>query len=177
MPPSLWPASESRLQKFGQLLGYLLGSHGRFVSFDDLTVLADQEFREVPRNVFFAVGPGLGRFQIAVQIAGTGSVDLDLREHREFHVVFGGGKVGDFRVAAGLLRTELIAGEAQNTESVGFVVFMECTQTCVLIGESSFTGDVDDQAYPIGEAVEPHLFAGNRCHGEVMHAGHGSYSL
>jgi hypothetical protein len=49
-------------------------------------------------------------------------------------------------VGAGFLAPKLVAGKSQNRESLGFIFFVQCTQTCVLGSEASFARDVDNQA-------------------------------
>ena len=59
----------------------------------------------------------------------------------EIAVVLAFGELENFLVAARLLRTELVAGEAKDFQIVSII--FQCTQTCVLWGEASLAGEVD----------------------------------
>jgi hypothetical protein len=96
------------------------------------------------------------------------AVDLDLGEHRERDVVVRGGELEDLVVGAGLLRAELVAGEGEDGEAVRTVGLVERTQTCVLAGEASMAGDIDDEDDLAAVVGEVHLFAGDGPHGEVV---------
>lgn len=88
-------------------------------------------------------------FQDRVERSFVGTVDVDLGKHREVDVVEVAGPLGDLLVRAGLLPTELIAGETKNGQPVDFVI--ERTQTCVLRGSPSLTRDVDGENIPAFE--------------------------
>jgi len=64
------------------------------------------------------------------------------------------------------LGTELVAREAENVEAVNVV--MKRTQTCVLRGSPSTTGDVDYEVVRTCELREVHGVAFERLHGEIM---------
>ena len=64
-------------------------------------------------------------------------------------------------MGAGFLATKLVTGKSQNRETRIFVRFVQCTQTCVLGSEASFTRDVDDQADATFVARERDALTGN----------------
>jgi hypothetical protein len=87
-------------------------------------------------------------------------------EHRERHPELRGGELQDLGVGARFLSGELVAREGEDRQVV--VVVVERTQTCVLRGEASSAGDVDDQAELTAELVEGDLLPGDRGHLEVV---------
>jgi hypothetical protein len=87
-------------------------------------------------------------------------------EHRERHPELRRRELQDLGVGARFLAGELVAREGEDREVV--VVVVERTQTCVLGGEASSAGDVDDQAELIPELVERDLLPGDRGHLEVV---------
>ncbi len=76
-------------------------------------------------------------------------------------------------MGAGLLATKLVAGKGKNRETRILVRFVQCTQTCVLGSEASFTRDVDDQADSAFIMGKRNALAGDRGHFEIVHIGHG----
>jgi hypothetical protein len=72
-------------------------------------------------------------------------------------------------IGAGFLGAELVAREGEHREAARRVVFVERTQTCVLRGEASSAGDVDDEADRTSVVAEVDGLAGDRRHGEVVH--------
>jgi hypothetical protein len=96
------------------------------------------------------------------------AVDLDLGEHREARAVLGGGELEDLLIGAGFLRAELVAGEGEDGEAVRTVGLVERTQTCVLAGEASIAGDIDDEDDLVGVVGKAHLLARDGPHGEVV---------
>ena len=67
----------------------------------------------------------------------------------------------DLGIGAGFLRTELVAGECEDGEAVSGTFVVERTQTCVLAGEASIGGDVDDETDPAAEVGQGHVLAGD----------------
>jgi len=108
----------------GEVLGDLFGGHGRGEARDHLPLLADQELREVPLDVFVPLFVGVARFEELVELTSTAAVYLDLREDREVGVVVRGGKLEDLGVRSRLLLPELVAGEGQNAEALITMLFV-----------------------------------------------------
>jgi hypothetical protein len=159
-----------RLAVAGEHHGDLLGRRRRREAGDDGTVAVDEELLEVPRDVGAVAVAGLLRREELVELARSRPVDLDLREQRERDAVGRGGELEDLGVGAGLLPAELVARETQDGDVVVGVV--ERTQTCVLGGEASTAGDVDDQAQLAAVPVERDRLAGDRGHREVVEGRH-----
>ena len=67
----------------------------------------------------------------------------------------------NFLVGPRFLTSELVTGKGQNRKVVVLVLFVQCTQTCVLGSEASFTRDVDDQADATFVARERDALTGN----------------
>jgi len=108
---------------------------------DGFSVLADQNFAEVPFHVslqrtFFAN-------DALVQRVTVGTVDVYFRVHREGHSVSGRTKFFDLFFGAGFLTSELIAGKTANHETLVFEFLVQLFQTLVLTGEPAFGCDVD----------------------------------
>jgi hypothetical protein len=74
-------------------------------------------------------------------------------------------------VGPGFLCAELVAGETENAQPIRFIV--KGTQTCVLTGEASTAGYVDDEAELPFELGQPNRLAGDRCRLEIVQTGHG----
>ena len=133
----------------------------------DGAVAVDQELLEVPGDVGRVALARLGGLQQRVQRRLVSAVHIDLGEHREVDIVGRGGEVENLGIGAGLLVPELVAGKGQDGYVVALIV-VEDTQTCVLKGEASTTGDVDDQASPTAKLLERNRFARDRSHRERM---------
>jgi hypothetical protein len=151
----------------------LIRRGGRTETGQDAAVATHQELGEVPGDVLLALFVRIPRLEEAVDVGRAAPVDLDLGEDRELGAVLGAGELEDLLVAAGLLLAELVAGEAQDDEVPISVTLVKGTQTCVLVGESSLAGQVDDQAHLSGIVGEAHGLPGDGFHLEVVEAGHG----
>ncbi len=116
--------------------------HLRRKPLQDLPVTADQKLGEVPGDRLVALFVGIARLEKLIDLACSVSIDLDLREHRKRDRVFRCRKLENFSVGSGFLSTELVARKCKNAETVR--IFVKGTQTCVLAGEASTAGDVDD---------------------------------
>jgi hypothetical protein len=161
------PGPVTELQILGKVRRDFFGRGLRGVSGDDLARSIDEELFEVPGD---GVGVTSSRLFVAeplVQIAGSVAVHIDLGKHGERGIVLTGCKCKYFGIGAGLLPSELVAREGQHVEPGCLVVFIECTQTCVLRGKPSSTRDVDNQADLILVPVEADGFPGNGIHREV----------
>jgi hypothetical protein len=94
------------------------GCNLRRESLDHLPVTSNQEFREVPRDVFISVIVGMTRLQKLIDLGGTVTVHFELREHRKRHAVFRGRKLKDLGICPRFLCSELIARKAKDTEAI-----------------------------------------------------------
>jgi len=74
-----------------------------------------------------------------------------------------------------LLSAKLNTGETEYGTPVGF--FLQCTQTCVLGGEASLTGDVNHQANLPFVLFEIQRLAGDRCHFQIVKVRHESVAF
>lgn len=126
----------------------------------------DHELFEVPGDVGRVGIAGLSRPKQPVQLAGTIPVDFDLREHRKVDVVLRRDELEDFGFGSWLLRPELVARKPEHLNVVELM--MQRTQTCVLRGEASSAGDVDNHEHLIPELAEVDLFAGDARHLEIV---------
>lgn len=121
---------------------------------DDLPILADQKLLKVPLDALQAHDSGLLVLQEVVQRAGLVAVDVDLAEHGEGDAVVELTEGLDVRVGAGLLRAELVAGEAEDLKTLrvlGVQRLVERLERGVLASEAAFAGDVDDEDDFAGE--------------------------
>ncbi len=142
------------------------------ISLDDRPRTINQELGEIPGDVLIALFVGLFRFQKFVEITRAVAVDLDLREHRELHIVGRCGELQNLRVGSRLLRAELIAGKGENVEAARLVALMKGMQTCILRGESSLGCDVDGQTDLAIKLRQHDRVARNRRHLELSEARH-----
>ncbi len=140
---------------------------------DDVAIAVDQELLEVPGDVARVSVAGLFSAEPLIQLARAVAVDFDLAEDGEGGVVLGGRELEDLGIGARLLLSELIARERKDAETVGAVLFMKRTQTCVLRRQPSEARNVDDETHRVAEGLEVDVFTGDGLHGEFVHVGHG----
>ena len=136
-------------QQGGQLFGDFFGGDPGCEACDHFSVGVDEELLEIPLNVRRVAVAGVLSLEPVVEFGRVIAVDVDHGEHREVDVVVVVDESSDLFSAARFLARELIAREAQNVNSVVFVV--ERTQTCVLLRQASSGSDVDDQAGPVSK--------------------------
>ena len=163
--------AEMRLESFADVFG----CHLRPEALQDLAVASNQELGEVPGDVFVSLFVGISLLEEAIDVRCSVSIDVDLREERKVGVVFRLCELQDLRIRSGLLRSELIARKTEHAESVR--LFVKGTQTCVLTGEASTTGDVDDQTELAFELREPDGLSSNRLRFEIVKTGHAIASV
>ena len=89
------------------------------------------------------------------------------------HVVPRSGKVADFCVRPGLLRTKLIARETDHRQVV--VCFVKRLQPRILRRSTAGTGHVHDQPSASTEVAEGGGFAVHGCKGDVNEVAHGTF--
>ncbi len=152
----------------------LLWGHLGAKAFDHLPLVAHQELREVPGDVFVALFVGVARLEELVEVTGAVAVHLDLGEEREADAELRGCELLDLLVAAGLLRAELVAGKTEDRQTL--VVLVKGTQTCVVGSGPSLTGQVDHQAALVPILRRRHRCTVDRLRLEVVEARHGKPS-
>ena len=135
--------------------GDFFGCGRRCVPLDHVAVAVDEELLEIPRDVGAVASAGLCTLQERVEGRLVLAVHVDLGEHREVDIELRRHELEDLGVGAGLLRTELVAGNAEDDQVV--IVVVKRTQTCVLRREASSAGDVDDEGELALVGVERHL--------------------
>lgn len=135
------------------------------ISFDDLSLPINEKFGEIPGNVGAAVVVGLRSLEPVIQFTGPITVDLDLGEHGEVGIVPGCCEFEYFGIGTWLLGAELVTGKPEHCDPAGFV---QCTQTCVLWGEASLRGEIDDKQCFVAEISERLGLAGNGFHGQFI---------
>ena len=111
-----------------------------------MPVLSDKKFRKIPGVVLFSLFVGIALFEEIVEPTSAVSIDFDFGEYWKRNSKVCLDELKNLLVGAGFLTPKLIAGKSQNRESLGFIFFVQCTQTCVLGSEASFARDVDNQA-------------------------------
>ena len=131
---------------FAQLGRDLFGCCRRTEAGDDMPVLSDKKFRKIPGDVLFSLFVGIALFEEIVEPTSAVSIDFDFGEYWKRNSKVCLDELKNLLVGAGFLTPKLIAGKSQNRESLGFIFFVQCTQTCVLGSEASFARDVDNQA-------------------------------
>src|SRR4029434_4831840 len=86
------------------------------IALDDVALAVDQELGEIPLD---RLGPQKSRLLLlekAIERGRVVAVDIDLGEHGEGHAVVHLAEALDLLLAAGLLRAELVAREAEDLE-------------------------------------------------------------
>src|ERR1700733_4216809 len=165
--------------------------HWRLVALDDLAVPADQELGEVPLHLVSArrlrpdlrdgfVEAAVLRAEVArrlgaqplVQRLGVGTVDLDLGEYREGHVVSGLAEVLDLLVAAWFLPLELVAGKSQDLQAAILPIAVQRLQAFVLRRQPALARDVHDEQHPALVVVQRNLGAIRGGPREIVRRGH-----
>src|SRR5579875_213267 len=119
--------------------------HGS-VAGDDVALLVDEEFGEVPFDGI-AQQAGLLALQKFVQWMRPLAVDLDLGENRKLDPVIELAKFFDLLVRARLLMAELIAWESEDFEAAIAVLGVQLLQALVLRRVAAAAGGVDDQQH------------------------------
>src|SRR5665213_2320942 len=110
-----------------------------------MPLTVNQEFREIPADVQLAIWIGLGRFQELIKRIGVVPVDLDFIEEGKGYVVLGGTESFDIGVGSGFLFPELVAGKAQNHESLVLILLIKFFQSSVLRSMTAFAANIHDK--------------------------------
>jgi hypothetical protein len=169
----------------------VVGGRIRGEAGDDFAVAVDDELFEVPHD--FGLGVGLDAVagellaelagllgggdgflgdELFVEGVGLGAGDDDLLEHGEVDAEAAFAEGGDLFVGAGFLALEVVSGEAEDLEAVGFAALVELLEGVVLRGEAAFGGGVDDQEGFAAEVGERGSLAGDLVDGDVVEVGH-----
>jgi len=115
----------------------------RLVARDNVAAAVDDEVGKVPLNSSTATRNRVDH--PVVQVEASLAVDVDLGHHVEGDAVRLLDMRLDLGVSARLLAAELIAGEGEDGEPFGLVIFEHCLQLwIVVLGVASFGGYVDD---------------------------------
>lgn len=140
----------------------------RFETLQDVSVLVDEKFGEIPLDVRFllVIGIGFGEdlhenrsdwmflsesrkpllaLQVCVQRKSVHAVDVNLRELTERHPKTSGTERRDVIARTRSLMTELIAGEVKNLQPLVLICLVEFLEIRVLRGETAFGGCIDDK--------------------------------
>jgi len=152
----------------GELGG--VGFDGGFEAGEDLAVLAGEELGEVPFDV-----AALGGGEVLIEGDHVGTFDADLGEDGEGDVVVFGAEGFDFLVGAGFLAAEVVGGDADDDEALGFVLLIEGFEAGVLGGVATLGGDVDDEDDFAGVGFQRGGLPVDGFHGEFVDGfgGHG----
>src|SRR5665213_2497644 len=148
------------------------------IALQHAALAVDQALGEVPLDGLAAEEPRLLRLEELIQRRRGVAVDVDLREHRETHVIREVAELRDLGIRARLLLAELIARKAQYVEAARVELLLQRLEAGVLRREAALAGDVDDQQHIAIESVELDRLAANVGDGEIMDAGHrGSFAV
>src|SRR4051812_9764609 len=142
-PPTIGTRRERGLDVLGQRRGSVL----RCIALHHPAILADQELGEVPLDRLDAEQARGFRRQPLVQRVRVAAVDVDLGHHREAHAVVALAELADLRIAARILRAELVAGEADHHQPAVLVGLVQLLQPAELRREAASAGGVDDQQH------------------------------
>jgi hypothetical protein len=135
-----------QLLQDGLLEGLGLGGAGPAAL--DLAVAADEELLKVPLDELEAHDAGLLRLEPGEEGLGVVAVDVGLLHDGEGDAVVELAEALDVVVGAGLLATELVAGEAEDGEVVGVLLLellVESLKAGILGSEAALGGGVDDE--------------------------------
>ena len=109
-------------------------------------------------DAFVFLSLGLG-FQVFIDGMRALTVDVDFLHQREGHAVVEAAELGDFLVGAWLLVGELVAGEADDDQTLVLVLLIEGFQAVVLRRETALRGGVDNHQDLAFILCEVHFFS------------------
>ena len=111
--------------------------------------------------VFQAVDFLVGHLVAEVHEDGMGVLaeHVDLLHQREGHAVVEAAELGNFFVAARLLVLELVAGEAEDDETLVLIFLVKGFQSVVLRSEAALRGGIDNHEDLAAVLGHVHLFA------------------
>jgi hypothetical protein len=115
------------------------------ISVDDVTVLINQELLKVPLDSSEAQQTSLLLLQVDVDGVGVVAVDVDLLKNGESDAVVQLTEGGDLVSGTRLLATKLVAGEADDGESLILVLLVDLLKALVLGSKATLGGDVHDE--------------------------------
>jgi hypothetical protein len=134
-----------------------LGLSGASPASLDLSITSNKELLKVPLNTLETQKTRLLVLEPGPKRVGVVAVDLSLLHDGERHAVVDLAELLDVVVGAGLLATELVAGEAENDKVLRVLLLElgpELLKTSVLRSEAALGGCVDDEddlALVVGE--------------------------
>lgn len=108
-------------------------------------MLVNQELLKVPLDASEAQQTGLLLLEVDVDGVGVVTVDVDLLENGEGDAVVELAEGGDLVSGSGLLATKLVAGEADDGESLILVLLVDLLEALVLGSEAALGGDVHNE--------------------------------
>lgn len=118
----------------------------RRVAVDNLSVTVNEERSEVPFDGFSEEDTRLFMLQISPNRRGVVTVDFDFLHDGELNTVFLGSEFADFTFGAGLLSTELVAREGEDSESAVLVTFIKsCEGFITDFGVTTLGSDVGEE--------------------------------
>src|SRR4051812_15093919 len=141
---------------------------------DHLARSIHQEFGEIPFDRG-AEQTGSRIRQIPEQRMRVVTVDVDFCKHRKGYGIVARSELLDLGRIAGLLITELIAGESEHRETARRKLAMQCLETLVLRREPAGARGVDDQQHLALELLQRDLLAGERLRRKIIDASHPLY--
>lgn len=150
------------IQQFFNIGRDILGLRIRAVTLHGIAFFVDEKLCEVPFDHLGAEDARLFGSQVLKERVRIFAVDIDLTEHREFDAIVELAEFLDLVGGAGFLRTELVAGKAQNHETPVFVFFVNCLEPCKLRRKTALARGIDDEynlAFVIGKG---YFFATDR---------------
>jgi hypothetical protein len=153
-------------EQAGDDFGNLFRRGRRRESAHDVAVSIHEELLEIPGDVGAVTLTRLCCLEHLIELGSPVAVDLDLGEHREVDVELRRDELEDLLIGSGLLSSELVARKTEDLDLVELV--MQRTQTCVLRGEASSAGDIDNEEHLATELVEVDLLARDARHLEVI---------
>jgi hypothetical protein len=116
----------------------------------DLAVAADEELLKVPLDPLQAHEARLFVLKPLIEWIGLIAVDVNLAQDREGHTIVDLAEALNLLVGAGVLATELVAGEAKNDEVIRVLLLdalVKLLEPLELGGEAALGGGVDNQDY------------------------------
>lgn len=125
-----------------------LGLGGASPASLDLSITSNKELLKVPLDALEAQETRLLVLEPGPKRVGVVAVDLGLLHDGECHAVVELAELLDVVVGAGLLATELVAGEAENDKVLGVLLLElgpELLETSILGSEAALGGCVDNE--------------------------------
>lgn len=114
------------------------------ISLNDVTLLVDKEFGEVPLDHLGTKNASLFLLEELEDLVGVTAVDIGFGHHRESYTVVTLAELADGFIAPWILTSKLVAREPNDLQTLVSVLFVELLKLSKLGSISALGGGVDN---------------------------------